>query len=101
MPALAAVPIELHPVGCKKRLIVFQGLDQRGHKSWIETHVVVYEKEEIGPGDRGAAVQSWRQSHGFAQGKPARLEFSRHIRGVVLRAIVDHDDLQGLERLRQ
>ncbi len=56
MSALASVPIELHPIGCKDLLIFSERLDQRRYKPWVESHVVVYEEEEIACGRSGAAV---------------------------------------------
>jgi hypothetical protein len=56
MSALASIPIELHSVGCKHLFILFQRLDKRSHKPRIKAHVIVYEKQEIAGGTRGAPV---------------------------------------------
>src|SRR5260221_11496011 len=62
MSALAPVPIELHPVGCKNLLIFFERLDQLCYKCGVESHVVVYAKEGIPCGRNVAPLQSWRRS---------------------------------------
>jgi hypothetical protein len=56
MCAVASIPIELHSIGRENFLILSQPLNQRRYKARIETHIVVYEQQEIASGRRGAPV---------------------------------------------
>src|SRR6266849_4486090 len=52
-----AIPVELHAVGGKYRVVIPQCFHERGNEVAVKPHVIVYEKQEIAESQGGAAIQ--------------------------------------------